>query len=176
MIALNLFVRITQPWNMPMRFRMFNSSDLRVRTGGKMSGTTSLIGHVSPAFPFSCWSAPHQTSSRISHFHWMLFSLMMVFSSKCFLFEDFGVTLSSNVRRDAHFENVLSKAAKGVFLIRNLCRAKLRCPWLCLRKLSLRYRFYFFFQTFCNGPHFLIDKSLRFEMDIFLDLSNFRFV
>ena len=50
----------------------------------------------------------------------MLFSVPRVSRLKIL-----GVTFSSNLRRDEHFETILCKAAKRVILIRNLCRAKL---------------------------------------------------
>ena len=57
---------------------------------------------------------------------------------------------------------------KRVFLIRNLCRAKLPVSLILSAYVAfVRSILLFSFPTFCNAPQFLIDKLLRFEKRIF---------
>ena len=78
-----------------------------------------------------------------------------------------GVTFSNDLKWNKHFESVLTKATKRVFLIRNLCRAKTPVSLIVSAYIAfVRSILLFSFPTFCNAPQFLIDKLLRIERRI----------
>jgi len=80
--------------------------------------------------------------------------------SMCFL----GVTFSNDFKWNLHFQNLIKKASKRLFLIRNLRRA--RCPpHLLFRCYSsfIRSLLLYAYPAFCNAPEYLHNKLFRFE-------------
>ena len=78
------------------------------------------------------------------------------------------VTFTSDFKWDAHFDSLISKASKRVFIIRNLRRAG--CPAsfiLTAYKCFIRSILLYSFPTFCNVPLCLQKRLLRFERKIF---------
>ena len=75
-----------------------------------------------------------------------------------------GVTLSHDFRWNTHFDNILAKVMKRIFMIRNLRRSN--CPVNLLWKVYeclLRSIFMYASPSFCNAPAYLFNKLLAFE-------------
>lgn len=78
-----------------------------------------------------------------------------------------GVTFSNNLRWDVHFDNVIKKACRRIFIIRNLKRAGMDTQSL-LRVYSALIRPVLLhgFQCFCNAPKTLLRSFSRLEKRI----------
>ena len=79
-----------------------------------------------------------------------------------------GVTFSNDLKWSRHFDLIIQKATKRVYIIRNLrragCNSKLmiQCYNAFLRSLLL-----YAYPCFCNAPQFLLTKLLRLERRVF---------
>ena len=75
-----------------------------------------------------------------------------------------GVTLSDDFRWNIHFDNVLAKASKRIFILRNLrrCNSPASLLWKVYESL-LRSLFMYASPSFCNAPFYLFNKLLSFE-------------
>lgn len=75
-----------------------------------------------------------------------------------------GVCISNDFKWNCHFDNMINKAAKRLFVLRNLRRSD--CPidlmWKVYESL-LRSLFIYSSACFCNAPSYLFDKLLLFE-------------
>ena len=90
-------------------------------------------------------------------------SLMQV-SSLCLL----GITLSSDMKWSLHVEQILRKACKRIFLLRNLRRSG--CPhFVMLHTYNsiIRSTLIYAYPAFCNLPQHLQEKFLKFERRAF---------
>jgi hypothetical protein len=70
-----------------------------------------------------------------------------------------GVTFSSDLKWNFHFESAVRKACKRIFIIRNLCRSG--CPADLVFKCYtafIRSVFLFGFPCVCNAPAYLLQK------------------
>ena len=75
-----------------------------------------------------------------------------------------GVILSSDLRWNKHFELVIKKAAKRIYVIRNLRRGGCPPPLLWRSYVILiRSVLLYAFPCMCNAPQYLLDKFLFFE-------------
>lgn len=75
-----------------------------------------------------------------------------------------GVTFSSDLKWNFHFESAVRKACKRIFIIRNLCRSG--CPADLVFKCYtafLRSVFLFGFPCVCNAPAYLLQKIVNIE-------------
>ena len=79
-------------------------------------------------------------------------------------FNFLGICISNDFKWNSHFDNILKKAAKRLFVLRNLRRGA--CPadlmWKVYESL-LRSLFIYASPCFCNAPSYLFDKLLLFE-------------
>ena len=75
-----------------------------------------------------------------------------------------GVCISNDFKWNCHFDNMINKASKRLFVLRNLRRSD--CPidlmWRVYESL-LRSLFIYSSACFCNAPSYLFDKLLLFE-------------
>ena len=75
-----------------------------------------------------------------------------------------GVCVSNDFKWNSHFDTIICKAAKRIFILRNLRRSD--CPadimWKVYESL-LRSLFIYSCACFCNAPSYLFDKLLLFE-------------
>ena len=79
-----------------------------------------------------------------------------------------GIHVSSDMKWDTHFENVLKKARKRIFVLCNLRRSG--CPSILIFRTYcalLRSVLLYAYPAFCNAPRRLIDKFKRFERRCF---------
>lgn len=78
-----------------------------------------------------------------------------------------GVIFSHDLRWNDHFDNVLKKACKRIFVIRNLRKGG--CPPMLIWRVYvvlIRSVLLYAFPCFCNAPKFLLEKFLRLERRI----------
>lgn len=79
-------------------------------------------------------------------------------------FSYLGVTLSCDMKWNKHFQYIVSKASRRIFLVRNLRRSGCdpktiwNCYLACIRSVLL-----YAFPSFCNAPQYLLDDFLRVE-------------
>ena len=85
-------------------------------------------------------------------------------SSLCFL----GVTFSNNFKWNTHFEKIIKKSSRRLFILRNLRRS--HCPphlmfqcYVAFIRSVLTYGY----SSFCNAPDYLFQKLFRFERRAF---------
>ena len=84
-------------------------------------------------------------------------------NSLCFL----GVHFSDNLKWNAHFDMVIKKASKRIFVLRNL--RKCGCPTHIMKKAFfalMRSVLLYAYPAICNAPRYLHARLLRFESRI----------
>ena len=82
-------------------------------------------------------------------------------------FSFLGVTFSCDLKWNIHFTNVIKKASKRVFIIRNLKRAGCSQPLMERVYVSLiRAVLLYAYPCFCNAPDYLLQRLCRVERRI----------
>lgn len=78
-----------------------------------------------------------------------------------------GLTMSSDLKWNLHIDNIITKACKRIYIVRNLCRASCEQPLVYKVYIALiRSLFLFACPSFCNLPNYLLCKLLRVEKRI----------
>ena len=83
-------------------------------------------------------------------------------------FRFLGVVVSSDFKWNSHFEYVLQKASRRLFVLSNLKRSG--CPSFFLLKSYtgfIRPLLTYAFPSFCNAPSYLMNRILSFEKRAF---------